>query len=289
MTTKEYELDVILTTHNRLDMTMKCIGALYAYTASPFHLIIVDDSTDLTPLYVTELKRKYSNITYIYSDEPYIEGNQIFNIGLEHCKTDYVGIVMNSVIVEPEWDATALRLMNDEPDVGVIGFKCLFPDGKIESAGIMMQDWLPCDIGRDFASHRLSSIYECVAVQWAFALVRVAAAKGNLEEGIFYGFKGVDDIDNSFVIRDKGWRIFYCGLGVGYHTPRATRGDDTLEGKKMNAYNMTTFYKRWGMYERFLEATKGVTEEDMVHIHPKPYVQGQRVHLQGDEHLAVGK
>ncbi len=263
-----YKLDIIVTTHNRLDLTMKCIEHIYGCTQSPFHLIVVDDSTDLTPLYMAELKGKYDNITYIHSDEPYKSGNQIFNVGFKHCKTDYVAIVMNSVAVEPEWESAGLRLLDDQPKIGIVGFKNLLPNGLIESAGIRMVSYLPVDIGRDFPAHRLPGIYEVEAAQWAFCLLRKEAVVGNLEEDIFNGFKGVDDIDNCFVVKKKGWKIFYCGLGVGYHAPRATRGSNSLEAKKLNAENLTTFYKRWGLYDDWQKEIKGLTDEDLVHQGP---------------------
>ncbi len=266
MSDEGYKLDVIVPTHEHLELTVKCIERLYLCTPSPFHLIVVDDSTDLTPLYLADLKQRNSNVTYVHSDVPYRSGNQFFNIAISHMKTSYLATVMNSVTVEPEWELEALKLMDSNPKIGVVGFKCLFPaTGLIESAGIKMQKWLPCDIGRDLPSHRLSGIYQVDACQWALALLRKEAVEGNLGEDVFNGFKGVDDIDNCFVVKDKGWEIWYCGLGVGYHAPKATRMDNTLDGKGLNAENMIQFYKRWGFYEEFQKECINVKEEDLLH------------------------
>jgi len=251
---KEYALDVIVPTHNHLDMTMRCMETLYSHTGLPFHLIVVDDSTDLTPLYFAQFQKEHNNVTFVHSDEPYKCGNQIFNAGLAHAKTEFVATVMNSVRVEPGWDTIGLQVMKTEDRVGVLGFKCLYPNGMIESAGIKMNSYLPCDIGRDMPSHRLSFVFECDAVQWAFALLRKEAVVGNLEEDVFHGFVGFDDIDNSFVVKSKGWRVLACGLGVAYHTPRATRGDDSGEAFRKNQENGEIFYKRWGLWEAFQKA-----------------------------------
>ncbi|KKM19021.1 hypothetical protein LCGC14_1659830 [marine sediment metagenome] len=265
----EYKLDIIVIAHNHLELTMKCVERLYACTPTPFHLIVVDDSVDLTPLYMADLKQKNPNITYIHSDEPYKSGNQIFNIGIKHSVTPYMATVMNSMTVEPEWEIEALRLMESNSKIGIVGFKCLYPEtGLIESAGIRMIKWLPCDIGRDLPSHRLTSIYQVEACQWAFALLRKEAVEGNLDEDLFNGFKGVDDIDNCFVVKDKGWEIWYCGYGIGYHAPKATRMDNTLDGKELNAENMTTFYKRWGFYDDFKKSVENVQEIDLMHTVP---------------------
>ncbi len=247
---EELILSVVVPTHGRLDLTMRCMGALYNNTQSPFNLIVVDDSDDETPAYFTRIMKERKNITYIHSDVPYKEGNQIFNIGLKAATTPFVAMVMNSVRVEPDWEIVALQLMRANPQLAVIGFKCILPDRTIESAGIRMVKWLPCDLGRGLPSHRLSTVYESDAVQWAFALLRKEAVTP-LEEGVFNGFKGWDDIDNCFVVKKNGWKVFYDGLGVGYHEPRSTRGDDGAEAAKLNAENGERFYKRWGLWEEF--------------------------------------
>ena len=260
-------LDIMVPTHNMVDLTKRCIQAIYFHTQSPFHLIICDDSTDkLTPLYFKELMTngviplgKVNNMTYIHSDTSFCEGNQFFNIAIRYCKSEYLATIMNSVRVEPEWELFAIHnLMAQNPDVGMIGFKCLFGGdnnkvGHIESAGIKMVSYIPTDIGRDEPGHRLTGISEPNAVQWAFALLRKKAIIGNLEEGIFHGHKGWDDIDNCFCLKAKGWRILYCGMGTGYHEPRATRGNNSQEAEKQNKENGIAFYKRWGLWEKYLK------------------------------------
>jgi GT2 family glycosyltransferase len=256
-------IDIMIPTHGHLELTMRCIQSIYSNTKTKFHLIVVDDSDakeDLTPVYFERLQKKYNNITYVHSDVPYKSGNQFFNIALNHCKHEFMATVMNSMTVEPEWEMVALSLMQNDPKIGTIGFKCLFPSGYVESAGIAMNGYTPIDIGRDYPGHRLTSVQEVMAVQWAFALHRREAIVGNLDEDVFNGFKGWDDIDNCFVLRKKGWKVFYCGLGVGYHEPRATRGDNTDRARILNLQNAYAFYHRWGFWEQYLKAN-GLTEE----------------------------
>jgi GT2 family glycosyltransferase len=222
---------------------------------------------------MAQLQKEKDNITYCYSKEPYKCGNQIFNIGLSKAKTPYVATVMNSIRVEPEWELQAIQLLNQMPEIGIVGFKCLFPDGKIESAGLAMGesqvvDWgrfanvathVPVDMGRDLPGHRCSLTYECAGCQWAFCMLRKEAI-GKLEEDVYYGFKGWDDIDNCFVVRKKGWKVYYCGSGVAYHTPRATRGDDSEVAMRQNAHNAEQFFRRWGFWKGDNEGTTGTAD-----------------------------
>ena len=262
--------DVVVPTHGHLELTIRCLDTLYRHTRTPFHLIVVDDSTDLTPLYLNQFCKEHDNVTYIHSDVPYKSGNQFFNKALAHCKTPFLAMVMNSILVEPDWEAGVLQVMKNESKVGLVGCKCLLPNGYIESASIKMNQYLPCDIGRGEPGHRFSLIFEAEAVQWAFAFLRVEAGKGNLGENTFHGFRGWDDIDNCFVLKKAGWKIFYCGASAGYHEPRATRGDNSEEAAKENQENGRIFYQRWGFWDEFV--TQHGSDAD-THTPPKAEVK----------------
>ena len=255
---KRTPLDIMVPVHGRKEMTVRCMDALFSYTASPFHLIIMDDTDasiehgsfhavdplDRTAPYLEKLASVRSNVTYLNLEKPFQTGNQFFNFALRYCKYDYFATVMNSTIVQPEhmvtneqgtfvdrgWETAALQVMEQYQDVGTIGFKCLFPldagehGGKIESAGIGFTKFQPMDIGRGMPSHCLTEIAPRQAVQWAFALHRKRAIVGVLDNLLFNGFVGWDDIDNCMVVASKGWKVLYCGHGVGYHSPQGDRG-----------------------------------------------------------------
>lgn len=268
-------IDIILPTHGRLeDLTIPCVLSLYANTRNLFHLIVVDDSTpdmddgkDRTPQWFKTLQIEKSNVTFIHSYTPFKSGNQIFNEGLKYGNSRFVATVMNSVLVEPDWDVVGIQMMVNNPKIGVIGFKCLKlgwdnkgiegdnvkADGLIESAGICMNNYTPCDMGRNEPSHRLSVSYPCFSVQWAFSLLRREAVIGNLDEDLWEKFVGWDDIDNSIYLRYKGWEAWYCGLGVGYHGTHSTRGSTSDEALLKNRKNAEIFYKRWGYWDAFRE------------------------------------
>ncbi len=257
-------IDIIVPTHGRLeDLTIPCISALYTHTRNLFHLIVVDDSTpdmddgkDKTPEWFKTLQIEKGNCTYIHSPVPFKSGNQIFNLGLTYGNARFVATVMNSIRVEPDWDVVAVKMMADNPKIGITALKCLKDgwaegNGCIESAGVSITNYTPCDMGRDEPSHRLCASYPCFSAQWAFALLRREAVVGNLDEDLWEGFVGWDDIDNSVYLRYKGWEVWYCGLGVGYHRTHSTRGSRADEVLVKNRKNAEKFYKRWGYWDKF--------------------------------------
>ena len=220
------EIDIILPTHGRLyDLTIPCVSAIYAHTRSRFHLVVVDDSTpdmpsgidnepDKTLAWFERLQIEQTNITVLHNDKQFRNGNQMFNAALQYCQNRFVATVMNSVRVEPDWDVVAVQMMRDLPQIGIIGLKCIKDgwgnpeDGKVECAGIAMNGFTPVDMGRSQPAHQLCNSYPCFSLQWAFALLRKEAVVGNLDENIWEGFVGFDDIDNTLVLRSKGWEAW---------------------------------------------------------------------------------
>ncbi|KKM75345.1 hypothetical protein LCGC14_1391230, partial [marine sediment metagenome] len=252
--------DIFVPTHAGINLTVACVNSLYQFTKAPFHLIFMDDAPaadyGLTEQYVTEMQKTHNNITYIRSNIPWKCGNTFFNAALRYSKTPITVTCMNSMTVVPGWETTALRLMEDDPLIGSIGFKCLFPSGLIESAGLVFVGNLPTDYGRDLPGHWCTEIRDAECVQWAFAMHRRRALEGNLPEDIYNGHVGWDDIDNNFILKSKGWKMVYCGQGSGVHQPRATRGSNSVEAHNKNQENGRTFYKRWGLWDQFIEGSK---------------------------------
>lgn len=256
-TSDKQRIDILLPTYGKLELTIACIESLYSFTISPFHLIILcgehPDDNGVPKSYFLNLLKKHDNITLCYHPKNWKTGNTFFNLGLKYCRTDLVATIMNSVTVEPSWETVALDLMKNDPKIGTIGFKCLFTNGLIESAGIVFNGIMPVDFGRDEPGWRHNEVVEMPCVQWAFALHRKQALVGNLEEDTFNGHVGWDDIDNNFCVKAKGWKIVYCGQGVGIHKSRATRGSGSVEAFLANQQNAHRFWKRWGMWEKYLE------------------------------------
>ncbi len=262
----EKMIDIIVPTHHglpyvksKLRLTMQCIESLYMNTKTPFHLIIVDDSTDkLTPIYLEELQKErgHEDITVIHSGKPFKSGNQIFNEAFKVCRSPYTAIVVNSVMVEKGWDEYPLDLLNSDLKIGAVGLKCVFPSGLIESCGVFVDGLIPKDIGRDLPGYSINTTVSCEAVQWSFVVLRRDAV-GVLDENTYHGFAGWDDIDNCFTMRKNGWKVVSCPLGVGVHFPRSTRlGSDPNAKQNLSRANGEIFYRKWGYWKQVQEARK---------------------------------
>ncbi len=241
-------IDIILLTHNNLSNTMRCVEALYQNTQEDFKITVIDDSIDLTPLYFARLKEGTGNVNYIRPDVKITSANQAINIGLKNTESDPVLFITNSTFVEPLWLSYALRIMEQDPKVGLVGFKLIFPETNtiIEAGEIVYPDGNRPNVGMGEPSHRYTHIRPVNAIGWAVVLIRRAAIPvGGLDETTYIGFRGADDTDNCLEMVKAGWKIIYNGCGAAYHKLGACVGGGTDEGKAETAENWRRFIEKW--------------------------------------------
>ena len=241
-------IDVILTTHNRLGLTIACVEALYEWTNAPFTLTVIDDSTDLTPQWFNQFMREHDNVNYMhYAERVLTGGSQIFNIGLKNTSNEYVVNLNNSIKVNPNWLPVALEYINNNPNVGVVGVKLLKPNSCIIShAGMHIVDGTLYNVGSGEPSHEFTHFCEMPAVGFALALIRRSALPNGVDEDYYIGFSGMDDVDTCYDLLKRGWKVLYCGHGSAYHSEGATRMKGTNEVVGKSQENFKRFLVRWG-------------------------------------------
>ncbi len=241
-------IDIILLTHNKLVNTIRCVEALYENTEYPFQLTVIDDSIDLTTSYFQRLQSEKGNINYVRPSIFIKCANQAINIGLRATKSNPVVFITNSSFVEPNWLPTALRIMEDDERVGLVGFKLLYPETNtiIEAGEIVLPDGNRPNIGMHAPSHRFTHIREVNAVGWACVLIRrESLPPGGLDEETYIGFRGADDTDNCLEIIKRGYKVMYNGCGAVYHILSSCQGGGTERGKEEMAENYRRFREKW--------------------------------------------
>jgi len=171
------EVDIMVITHNHLDLFTKCVESIYRETTIPFHLIVVDDqSMDGTKEYVERLRSERDNITYIRPKNKAKSGAEIMNIGLRHCRNDLVVSMNNDIVVTRGWLEEAVKVMESDEKIGIVGMKFLYPDGKIQHAGgTFIKGGLPFHLGIGEPRETHSEIKEVswVSGPWCMTLLVV--------------------------------------------------------------------------------------------------------------------
>ncbi len=244
----EFPIDIILVTHNKMDNTIRCINALYKNTREAFKLTVIDDSTDETEAYFRRLIAEGDEINYVRPDVHLGSCSQAINIGLKLTKTDPVIFLTNSTFVEPDWLTMGIKIMEEDPLAGIVGFKILYPETNvIMEAGLhVFPDASRQNVGMYEPGHRYNHIREVNAVGWAVVLLRRAALPPEgLDESFYIPWRCVADLDFCLEVKKRGWRIYYNGMGVVYHILSASQGGGTEQGRKECAENCRRFEEKW--------------------------------------------
>ncbi len=240
------EVDIFLTTHNHLNLTMSCLDALYRNTDIPFLLTVIDDSTDMTPQFLCEFSKERENVQILRPKIHLKSCEQMWNIALQNSNLPYVVAMVNSITVEPQWLDSALELMKRKEKAGVVGFKILNPWGTIQCTGVMgiHPNGMMAVGGKDEPGHRCTYVSEVAAVGGALWLFRREAIKEGFDENTYIGFRGWDDLDICLSLRKRGWDVLYCGYGSAYHIDSPTKKDNPKFWEEFYA-NKEKFMQRW--------------------------------------------
>jgi len=154
----------------------------------------------------------------------------INNFGARHAAGEQVLFLNNDVeVLRPDW-LTALLEQAQRPEVGAVGAKLLYPDGRIQHAGVVVgvsgaavhafRLWP----GEPDGAPRLADVIrECTAVTAACMLVprRVFEQVGGFDERLRVVF---NDVDLCLRIRALGLQVVYTPFALLLHYEGATRG-----------------------------------------------------------------
>lgn len=135
---------IVILTWNQRELTLDCLASLTEmdYPANRLQTIVVDNgSHDDTPAAIRE---QFPNVTVLENADNlgFAEGN---NVGIRHAlqgSAQYIMLLNNDTIVGHEMLTNLLAVMDQKPEVGIVGPKMLYfdPPDTIWCAGNQI-DW----------------------------------------------------------------------------------------------------------------------------------------------------
>ncbi len=207
---------VIVLSWNGMEYLADCLDAVLAQEYPDFEVIVVDNgSSDGSADFV---ERQYPSVRLIRNERNlgFAAGN---NIGLLAATGDVLVLLNQDTVVEPGWLETLVTALED-PTIGMVGCKLLYPDGTIQHAGGRIVDSRGSSrhIGRgepDTGQYDTMEEVEFVTGA-ALAVSRDTFARvGPLDEGFAPAY--YEDTDWSYRVRKAGLRVVYCPTAVATH------------------------------------------------------------------------
>jgi len=180
--------------------------------------------------------------------------SKINNWAVQHSSGAYVVLLNNDTeVINPDWLENMLMYAQRE-DVGAVGAKLYFSDGKIQHGGIILK------LGADrVAGHahygaghenlgymgRLSYAQDVSAVTAACLMVRREKYDevNGLNEGLAVAY---NDVDFCLKLRERGYLNIFTPFAELYHHESSSRGQDTGESRQRFMSECAAFRERWG-------------------------------------------
>lgn len=212
---RAYQVSIIIPVFNKVEYTLRCLQALEANTPKElqYEVIIIDNgSTDATPELLASLE---GDVTVVRNDRN-LGFARACNQGARVARGDYLVFLNNDTEPQPGWLNALLARALDEK-TGIVGAKLLFPDGKIQHAGVAIANDLTA--GVDLTPYHMYSRApgdldaanrpkDLQAVTGACMLVMkpLFDVVGGFNEAYYNGY---EDIDLCFRVRSLGYRVVY--------------------------------------------------------------------------------
>lgn len=225
---------IIIPTRDGLDILSACVESVLGKTRYPnFELVIVDNQSSLPEtLEYFESLESDERVRVLAYDAPF-NFSAINNFAVKETSGEVVVLLNNDVeVIEEGWleelVSQALR-----PDVGCVGAKLHYSDGRIQHGGVVLgiggvaghaHKYFPMDHSGYFG--RLKIPHNVSAVTAACLAVRRSTYEevGGLDEvNLRVAF---NDVDFCLKVRARGYRNLFTPHARLYHHESISRGDD---------------------------------------------------------------
>jgi GT2 family glycosyltransferase len=231
-----------------------CVRSIRSLTTYDNYEIIIVDNGSVQD----ETKRLFADLSadpairILRRPEPF-NFSRLNNAAAREATGTILGLVNNDIeVTDGAWLSEMVALAA-RPETGCVGAKLLYPDGRIQHAGVVIAlggvaghayRMAPADEPGYLG--RLRAVHEVSAVTAACLMVRreVFEAVGGLDEGLTVAF---NDVDFCLKVRAAGYRNLLTPFATLVHHESVSRGRDLTPVKARRfADEYATMQRRWG-------------------------------------------
>jgi GT2 family glycosyltransferase len=239
-------VSVVIPVHDQHAVTYRCLAALLEATNDvPYEVIVVDDaSTDET----RRLEDLVHGIRVIHSTE-----NRGFlhscNMGARSARGGYVTFLNNDTEPTARWLDEMVLVFRNFADVGLVGSKLIYPDGRLQEAGgIVWFDGNPWNYGRGMDPELPEFCHTRPVDYLSGASITLDMDTWQRVGGFSEEFAPAyfEDTDLAFKVRMIGRKVVYAPMSVVIHHEGLSSGPDAASNmKRYQDLNRPLFMAKW--------------------------------------------
>ena len=240
------KISIIIPTRDRLDMLKRCIASIERksdYPYSAYEVIVIDNGS-----------RRAATLDYlaraphrVVRDDGPFNLPRLYNLGAREADGDYLLLLHDDTeVISSEW-LSAMVEHAQRREVGAVGAKLLYPDGRLQHAGVVLglrgvahQSVEGVDGLTGAGSYNLDNVVRnCSAVSSACLMVRreLFAETGGLNEDLAVAFS---DVDLCLRLQGAGYLVVFTPYALLRHYASDQRA---LDIKPWEAAHMVS---HWG-------------------------------------------
>lgn len=221
-------VSIIIPTRDQLPYLQRCIESIIEHTRYPHYEILVVDNDSRTPearAYLEGLRGVDEERLRVLSYPHAFNFSAMNNLAAGVAKGEYLLLLNNdTAVVQADW-LDVLMSHAQRPEVGIVGPRLLYPDGKVQHAGVIL------GLGGSPAEHpfigyppdergyfgRLQLEQNYSAVTGACLLIRKSVYEevGGLDEARFQ--VSYNDIDLCLKVRERGYLVTWTPFATLLH------------------------------------------------------------------------
>lgn len=246
---------VIIPTRNRVDLLRTCCAGLEQTDYPNLDVIVVDNGSDdpATLEYLNDLPPQYRVLRH---PGPF-NFSALNNRAADLAAGELLCLLNNDIeVLEPSW-LKKLAVQAQRPDVGAVGAQLLYPDGRIQHAGVVLgvgggaahaHRLLRPDAQGYFRRHALPQFVSAVTAACLVVQRDRFMAVGGFDEKAFA--VAFNDVDLCMRLNQRGWQSFYEPRATLVHHESVSRGlDRDPVGAARLASEIAALQSRWKTQE----------------------------------------
>jgi len=255
-------VSIIVPTKDQLPILQRCVESLLEKTAyANYELLIVDNASETAEAraWLAGVEQMGEEKVRVLRYPHPFNYSAINNMAAREARGEYLVLLNNDTAIISE--AWLDELLNHalRPEVGITGAKLLYPDGKIQHAGVVLGLRGPADhpfIGESMNApgymQRLEVDQNYSAVTAACLMIRksIYEAVGGLDEQRFK--VSYNDVDLCLKVREAGHLIVWTPHSVVMHEGSVSQ--KRIEPKAAEAKRKRFADEQDAMYEKWLPA-----------------------------------
>lgn len=232
-------VSLIIPVYNHADLVKDAVSLAVRNAGIPkaqFEVVITDDnSKDRATIQLLKKLGKQYRVVH-NSWKRGFPGNVNYGVAQEN-HTPYICLLNSDTRACTNWLKHLLATMEEDPQIGVVGAKLMYPKNHPASGGLIQHAGVARDAtGNPYHVYRQATANipavnrrrEINCVTFACALIRrdCWGEVGGLDTA--YGLGNCEDVDFCWTARQKGWKVVYQPRAELYHWEHGSFGENLV-------------------------------------------------------------